>query len=365
MLLSDIIINSCNEILREQKDDGSFLPGWNGPYHDTETPVRNTSHWLITLLKAFELTNESKYKDAAIKATDYLASAVARPMVASFFCRTNPQKDFCNGLIGQAWVIEALATASRIIEDDALNKLAKDVFILHPFEYDVGLWKIVNVDGSYSSFDKTFNHQLWFAAAGSMIVDGSNSEIKKQINRFLDQAIKKYLHISRNGRISHLIEHSIIKSTIIKTITIAINPRRYHQTKKQMKHKEIGYHAFNLYAFAILKNYIPEHPIWKNDKFISALQFVNNQNCISGLEDNEFAYPYNPTGFEMAYAMQIFDSKSIHYSNSEEWWVEQQFKRCFDFKRFLMDKNTEDKNTHAARIYEATRLRDMHLNLTD
>ena len=83
----------------------------------TETPVRNTAHWLITMLKAYEISNETKFKDSAWRAVQYLLSPSARPMNATFFCRTNPEKDFCNGLVGQAWIIEALAIAGMKLED--------------------------------------------------------------------------------------------------------------------------------------------------------------------------------------------------------------------------------------------------------
>lgn len=36
----------------------------------------------------------------------------ARPMAATFWHRKNPEKDACNGLIGQAWTIEALTMAA-------------------------------------------------------------------------------------------------------------------------------------------------------------------------------------------------------------------------------------------------------------
>ena len=43
MLLSDIILQSCEAALQLQSEDGSFPPGCNGPYHDPETPVRMDS----------------------------------------------------------------------------------------------------------------------------------------------------------------------------------------------------------------------------------------------------------------------------------------------------------------------------------
>ncbi len=114
--------------------------------------------------------------------------------------RNNPEKDFSNGLIGQAWVIEALDYAARKLGDDRLVKLAEDVFLRHPFDERKGRWQVVNVDGSYDPVDMTFNHQLWFAAAGSFLKE--NSRIRQQVRRFMD-TLDTNLEIYDNGLIVH------------------------------------------------------------------------------------------------------------------------------------------------------------------
>src|SRR5690625_349836 len=100
MELYDLLLKSTCSAKFTQKDDGSFPSGHNGPYKDSETPVRNTSHWLITLLKAYEITEDNSYLDSAYKALNFIMSAEARPMNATFWHRKNPEKDFANGLIG-------------------------------------------------------------------------------------------------------------------------------------------------------------------------------------------------------------------------------------------------------------------------
>jgi hypothetical protein len=90
-----------------QQKDGSFPSGHNGPHGDEETPVRNTSHALYILCWLVD-SGFDEYKDKANLAVDYLLSKQARPMGSSFWCRSNPEKDFNNGLVGQAWVFEAL-----------------------------------------------------------------------------------------------------------------------------------------------------------------------------------------------------------------------------------------------------------------
>jgi len=361
VLLSDIILQSSRAAILFQLKNGSFPPGYNGPYHDPETPVRNTAHWLITMLKAFEISNDSWFKDSAWSAAEYLLSPSVRPMGATFLCRKNPEKDFCNGLIGQAWVIEALAIAGVKLEDSKYMELARNIFTMHPFDHEVGLWRRVNVDGSYNSFDMTFNHQLWFAAAGSLV---GGSSINSMIIRFLNCAFESHLKVDRTGRIIHGIsKQSTTLNRIVEMNSVLQRIISSHKRNKQMTYKEIGYHAFNMYAFSMLKQYIPEHPLWQSNKFLSTLNFMNKAEFISGLENNVYGYSYNLSGFEVAFTIQEFHSL-LSYLKSEEWWVEQQLARCYNMDEKMMNRFTEDKETHAARLYEATRLKDMEVNIT-
>jgi len=366
-LLSGLLLKSAETILQYQRQDGSFSPGHNGPYYDPETPVRNTSHWLITLLKVFELSGERKFKDAAKKAAAYLVSEETRPMKATFWCRMNPQKDFCNGLIGQAWAIEALALGAEKLDEPKLKRVAQEVFLLHPFDEKIGLWQRVNVDGSYSSFDQTLNHQLWFAASGSLLSAEQRNQIGSHINRFMDM-LPHHMNVHRSGLIRHSIEvdFAIGQGLYKFPASILRMTRRIRSPKSSQARiaKEIGYHAFNLYALAILKKEIPQHSFWEADKFKATLHYVRRDEFAQGLENNKYGYAYNPPGFELTYALHIFSpflKKDVRPLISS--WVSEQIKRCYDFNTNLMSRNTEDPITLAARLYEATRLPDMELQL--
>ncbi len=360
MWLSDIILQSSNAALQLQAGDGSFPPGCNGTYHDPETPARNTAHWLITLLKAYEISNNARFKDSAWQAAQYLLSPSVRPMNATFFCRKNPEKDFCNGLIGQAWIIEALAISGKKFEDPKYIELARNVFDLHPFDHKIGLWRRVNVDGSYHGFDITFNHQLWFAASGAML---DSDLINTKIIRFIDRTMETHLRLDPSGRIIHVISNPLSRrEKIRKLIHHLRNPARSSQNDNQAAHKEIGYHAFNMYAFSMLKRYMPGHSFWQSPKFIAALNFMNKEEFVRGLENNKYGYPYNPPGFEVALTIQECSSL-VSFSKSPEWWVGQQLRRCYDMDEKMMSRLTEDKETLSARLYEATRLKDMEINI--
>ena len=205
MNLYDILIQSATAALSLQDSEQGFMPaGHNGAYHDPETPVRNTAHWLITFLKAYEISGEAKFLDGAKQTISYLCSPEIRPMGATFWHRKNPSKDFCNGLMGQAWTIEALPVAAEKLAMPELFTLAEQVFLLHPIDQVSGGWQRVGVDGSHLAVDYTFNHQLWFAASGGLLAKASQSQaVNQKVQQFLDSLLSLF-EVYPCGLIRHM-----------------------------------------------------------------------------------------------------------------------------------------------------------------
>lgn len=358
-----LIALSASAATASQSPDGSMPPGHNGPYHDPETPVRNTSHWLITFLKAHDVSGEKQFLEAACKAAAYLCGNEARPMGATFWHRKNPEKDFCNGLIGQAWTIEALALAAKSLDDERCRRVAESVFALHPFDEWLGLWRRVNVDGSYLSLDMTFNHQLWFAATGALLLPAEDERVEQRVMRFTDRLSENVARYP-SGLICHpLIINSPTKGKVrrIKLFLKRLMRGRYPRASRdRLYQKAIGYHAFNLYALALLKQQLPEHPLWQSVQMGKVLAYIETDEFIGGLEQNKYGYPYNPPGFEVAFALEVFDN---NVRAEQERWVSEQLSRCYDLESHMMNRGTEDPLTHAARLYEATRLSDLEVRV--
>lgn len=366
--LYEIILQSANSTLSLlNTKTGSMPAGHNGSYYDPETPVRNTSHWLITFLKAYEISADNKFLEAARKNIEYLLSSEARPMKATFWHRKNPKKDSCNGLIGQAWTIEALVTAGVQLEMPELIKLAEEVFLLHPFDQKIGLWQCVSVDGTYLDFDYTFNHQLWFAAAGGLLASQTKGEVESKISYFMEQ-LEQNFEIHSSGLIRHFVALKLFPWRIkfYRKITEPLfnNLKRIEKLAKSrhyLKQKEIGYHSFNLYAFGLLKQQYPDNSFWNSSKFKKALNYVQTQQYRHNVRDSKYGYPYNPPGIETAFALEVFDrDRTIE----QEEWLFEQFERSYDFEQHMMNKNTEDPATYAARVYEATRLPNLKIETT-
>jgi len=375
MKVSEVIVRAVDSMLPTQFPDGSFRHGHNGPYYDEELPIRNTAHIMMLLLKTHEITGVPKYREAAIRALSYLTADERRPMGSTFWVRKNPEKDFSNGLIGQAWVIEALTYAAWQLDDPALNILAGKVFLLHPFDEKTGRWRIVNVDGSYAAVDTTFNHQLWFAAAGGMVA--GSEQIKSQVGIFLDR-LDHNLAIHETGLIVHALGGDAHKKrsfgrTAKDFISTRLKRRRDAPFKDSVINKAIGYHAFNTYAFSLLFEHYGTHVFWRSDTWARILDFLQTDLYREGLEwfcpgpvasgkqlpFNKFGYPYNPPGIEVAYTIQTFkDCYSQLDGEAIGVWLGRQFSKTLQLESGLMDIRTDDEITLSARLYEAVRLED-------
>ena len=352
--LYDIIEQSAHAGIRQQGADGAMPSGHNGPHGDPETPVRSTSHWLITFLKAYAISGSPAFQDAARKAAAYLCSDVARPMHAAFWHRSNPEKNFSNGLIGQAWTLEALAAAADVLGNETCARLAEEVFLLHPFVERFGLWCKLNVEGSHSGLDLTFNHQLWFAAAGSLL-PSRDARVLERVQRFLDR-LPQSLSLYPSGLIWHLLKSPAKLQSHLKRSVYGIASRVRPTPHQDLYERALGYHAFNLYAFALLRQQVPEHPFWRSDQMARALAYARSAEFVAALDTNKYSYSYNPVGFEVAFALAGF---ACGERVEQESWVSEQLRRCYDLSAQLLCANSGDSATLAARLYEATRLPDL------
>jgi hypothetical protein len=376
----DLIIEIAQSFAKMQKKNGSFPGGNNGPYNDPETPVRNTSHLIILFSKCYELTNNKKFLDILYKGAEYLYSKDARPFGYTFHHRNNKEKDRCNGLIGQAWAIEALVEASKRLDDEKYLLLAEEVFLQHPLNNDFCLWQVIDIDGKLCGIDRTFNHQLWFAACSAMIyakksidqinillkfIDSLTENMRTLENGLILHPIKPYAEIKRleylkqNPGIQKAIKFSIY--TYLKFIKSKTKKKKKDYT--EVVYKSIGYHLFNMYAFALLKLQIPHHKFWKFEVFHSAIEYMLSKDFKDNIDKNKYSYPYNPPGFEMPFVLKVLsdfsDEKIIEISKL---WINRQIKRTYNKNTKMMDRNTLDPLTLSARIYELSR---WPLNLLD
>ncbi len=354
MNINEILVRSAYSVLKFQNSNGAMPAGHNGPYYDPETPVRNTSHWTISFLKTYELTGEIKYKQAAESCLSFLTSPEARPMSATFWHRKNPKKDFSNGIMGQAWTLEALEYAYRKLDDDRFLKIAEEVFLLHPYKPEHKAWQTVNVDGSIRGFDPTFNHQLWFAAIGSIIAEHGNVLIKDQTDNFL-RALPNTMKSYPDGVIMH---HPTGYLLVSRRERIKASYRDFRVPKQEKEYtylKSVGYHGFNLYALGLIHNIHPNLPFFSSDLFQSMIRVIGTEKFKRDLKLSPYSFPYNPPGFELGFALQKFGD-----SNQALYFLKEDYTRSFSQESHQWGKiNPIDSETAAARVYEAYQLENV------
>ena len=259
--------------------------------------------------------------------------------------------------------------ATPALDMPELAAVAEDVFLLHPFEEVLGLWQRVEIDGSGIGFDATFNHQLWFAAAGSLLTQPKDGLVSTRVERFVE-ALPQNMSLYESGLVRHALQGPLPGSgrRSLRGLIAGLIRRRKSSRPDQsaMRYRAMGYHAFNLYALALLATRYPGHPVWRSVMLRTALFFIDSEEYLTGIENNTYGFSYNPPGFEIAFTLHAFAMEFRHDVRPEMGaWVTRQMRRCYDFDSHQMSRDTEDPATHAARLYEATRLPDLALSLDE
>ena len=345
--LNTIIIKNADYFLKSKTKSGH-----NGPYKDPETMVRTHAHLSILFFKAYKITKKIKYKKAAIKHIKFLFLKEARPHNYTFYYRNKKGKDKCNGLIGQAWSIEALMIAYENTKEIKYKNLAKQTFHYINYHNFLSYWKKREINGRELFLDLTFNHQLWFAACSSLISNSKKDSIGKEVNKFMDE-LENNLHIHKNGLIRHFIYPQIITP---------LNFLKNKTSKRYLYKKEAAYHAFNLYALAMLKQKFPSHSFWRSKKFKKLTQYALSKEHLKIAEKSKYGFAYNPSGIETAFFIYTFKEHFNKPSKMFKTALEKQFRRNLNSKTKLLTERTSDPNTLSLRIYEVTRLPNLKLD---
>jgi hypothetical protein len=327
-----------------QNEDGTFPSGRNGPHDDEETSIRTTSHSLISLC-FLTINGLEEYRCKASRAIDFLLSKEARPMSGAFFNRKNPEKDFSNGLVGQAWVIESLLYASKTLNRSDCYDLALEVFNQHIWNEKYSAWHLLNVDGSSSSMPHgTFNQQLWFAYVGLLF--GQGSKPAELSLKFIDKILPN-VEIYSDGVIYHDSVSYNVKINLKSTIKHYLKKieRFLGREKLNKRSHSVGYHAFNCVPLALIRQKCPNNSFFKSNKYKKIVEVITDESFLKEVELSKFGYSYNPSGFECAYFLK--DKKDFFNKKQLESMVFNDLQ--IDFKK------TYDKNISFARMYEAVR----------
>lgn len=363
MLYLDFVQDVTDHFLEQIGDTNCAIAGNNGPYQEEDLPVRNTAHWLVTLSILYKITKKEQYLSKAKQFAEYLCHENAYGKHGIIKIRNTKISDYTDGIIGIAWIIEALMEAAKVLHKDEYYYRAVELFKAEFFDENMGLWKIVDIDDNIISIDYVYNHQLWFAASGAMILDYKfDSDIDRQITLFLN-SWRKQLIIQPSGLLYHQVNYQYsLKSILKKKLKAIMCDFGIGKTLKKQKVLERGYQMFDLYGFALLYKRYSDCDIYNSSQFNRAMKFCLNKNnlkqlFISEKKYNKYAFPYNSPAFEYPYLAKTILGKVDERLLKK--LMEIQINLCYSSEEKDFSRNNDDPFTLTARIYELVRYYDI------
>jgi hypothetical protein len=343
-----------------QSPEGSMPAGRNGPHGHNMTPVRNTGHWSVLYSYLFQQTKEQSWSDAARKSIDLIISDKYHPLKGAFWERQEPHRSSTNGLIGQAWTIEAIQYAATTLNVTRYMEKAQKVVNHHKFDSNIGLWHEIDLAGYPQEIGMTLNQQIWFMSQALTIIP--EREMVNQANLFLD-----YLPKNSKIRKTGLFYTGINCSTSGKFQNIRKIKRKIMQSVKEDDRLEIdnGYHIFTLLGLTMLYKKLPKHPYFKSEDFLKALTYAFSDTHHHSLEHNKFAYPYNVPGLELPVIWHAFED--VLPDNSLDVTRSAYNKQIIQYESYIKNPcaTNYDSETWMARFYEITRFGKELINRMD
>lgn len=343
--------------------------GHNGPHGHKDSPVRNTAHYLIIYSYLYKTTKEEKYLELAGKLAEYIFLEASKSKSGAIECMLTDRFDHLNGLIGQGWVIEGLLYYYDLTKDQRCIEVSRQLFYAQKYDYNLHLWHRIELDGRNIGIDPTYNHNIWFAACASKLLDyGEDIELKNILTDLLVEGTKRDFRIYSNGLLYHSVvpaETLIPKFKLKRNIKRILYPVKFlNQKKFDYQYIEKAYHLFDLYGFCILEEKFPDLPIFSSEKYKKARSFALdieniNKMCGAGKKDgkfNAFFYSYNTPAFEFPYLSLHFGE--VNYKKySELFEIQKKMMYSKDNDDFTV--NNPDLISFQARTYEIIRFCDL------
>lgn len=335
----------------------SIMPaGRNGPYLDLESPARNTAHWLVTFSVAYSLSGDARFRETGERLANFLVENTLYKVNGAWVNRQKPPKDWCNGVIGQAWIVEGLHRAARYLQLDTAATAAQQLVLQLPFSDRYGAWERMDPVSGRMSVDFTYNHQSWFAAARAEVLGGNDAEVQK----FLNMSYHRSFGVDNSGIIRHSMGNKPSKRTPA-VIAAALRKRWDLGARRAFGgiavdpvERGVGYHLYVLHSLARLYNATNgNHTFFESDSFRTALRTAASPLFVQQLEDNHYAYPYNAPGFEYPLIVETFShlEPGLTFELAQEALAVQRHKTyCQDTGLYTL--GTDDPVTLAARAYE-------------
>jgi hypothetical protein len=356
--------------------------GRNGPYGNSDTPARNTAHWLNIYGFLWQKNQKKVYLDMVRLFADYLVRADLRGISGAIIAFKKKKKfDNINGLIGQAWVIEALARAAILLKNEKYYYSALQIFKVQKFSEMYGLWERVDANGQCLGFDYVYNHQLWFAAAGSLLLSYRyHPQVEACVRAFLTRSVETF-SVYQSGLIRHwvnnipLSNYIKIKRIIKEILRVFLAPLNIFHIFFHRRYLEEGYHWFNLLGFGLLYKRYRNMSFFSSQAFRKALKYGLSFSILSQVSQlqhlqqssskilttklSKYLFCYNSPAFEYPAVCALFEHPCSEEQATTLWDIQNSF--FYDKSGKMYVNNNPDPETLTARLYELTYALDNNL----
>ena len=343
-----------------------FPGGRNGPYFDLESPVRNSAHALCTMAVAHSLTGDDVFLRYGQALARFLLDEHEFLMNGVAVHRQRSPKDWCNGVIGPAWLIEGLTVGGRLLDIPAAVERARALATAQPFDDRAALWCREDPRRGAGGLDRTLNHQVYFAAAATGVARAAleTDDVPATVTAFLDHLAERGLRVEPSGLIVHHVAGRDetgrgLRGLKERTLRRARNSPALLRVRNgrpgrapDMRERDRGYHIYSLFTLANLRLAVPAHPLWNADPLRKALGLVVSDGWLNTLDENRYAYAYNAPGLELALVARGFGDIEPGLAATAGEALTRQVARSLDPGSGLFVHSTPDRLTLSARIYE-------------
>ncbi len=341
-----------------------FPGGRNGPYFDLESPVRNSAHALCAMSVAYSITGDTSFATEGRSLAGFLLTDQAFSLGSHAVHRQKHPKDWCNGVIGPAWLIESLAWAGELLGLPQASERARELALSQPFDREAALWRRRDPKRGVGGADRTLNHQVYFAAAAAAATRSSAEGPVRSVDAFLDHLATGGFRVHADGLIVHHVPRNDESPTSLRgarerLLRVARNSPTVHRlrgnsagTAPDARERDHGYHLYSLFSLANLRTFAPDHKFWRSSELLQALSFVTRPGWLASLDANRYAYPYNGPGLELPLIARLFADLEPQLPDLAAEALREQINRTWDAPTQQFARTTDDRLTLAARSYE-------------
>lgn len=341
-IIADFIYFQLKKLNWQDENHCFASAGFNGPHFNLETPVRNTCHWLVTMIIANNWLEDKEISKTITAMANWLLENNPYYLNGAYKMRQHPGGDCTNGVIGPSWILECLIRLNKYKADDRTKNRADEMINKLTFSKNIGLWHRFDPFTNNKKIDYTYDHQVWLAAVLAEFGKFENVDL------FLNKSLGRLMQLRKNGLINHVAFAVSMKGLLLWFIYLL----RQKIDKVKILSLEKSYHHYVLFGLARIKHFLPENKIFTSYLLRQALEYQEQFN-INEYIDLPLAISYNSPGFEFPLIgfefRKSFSTFNQNLSNTINW----QIKHTFNTNRNSC-LNAKDPINLTARIYELT-----------